>query len=177
MADQDTLRELLRRWGYAVVNRFGSYDEEGGEESILSKNRNLAPGTKENFLRQLVGRDGFDRRSFMAQNVRVEGMEILPGWACDPVRATNDADLPHERQAVVDIGIPDDLRWIDSAVASLERQSPLRAMILREQFCGTGTQQEKAARVQARYGGALSLRQYRYELARGLDWMRGRQAA
>lgn len=177
MAEQDTLRELLRRWGYAVVNRFGTPDEEGGEESILSKNRNLAPGTKENFLRQLVGRDGFDRRRFMAQNVRVEGMEILPGWACDPVRSSNDADRPHERRAVVDIGIPDELRWIDSAVASLERQWPLRAMVLREQYCGTGSQQEKAEKVAAQYGGSLTLRQYRYELTKGLDYLQGRRAA
>lgn len=177
MSSQDELRDLLRRWGYATVNRFVSTDPDDGEESILSKNRSLAPGTKENFLRQVVGRNGHERRAYMAQRAKVKGLALLPAWSCEPVRAANDADRPHERRAVIDLGIPHDLRWIDGAITSLGRQWPLRAMIIREEYCGTGAQQEKASRIEEAYGGVLSLRQYRYELARALDWMRGRQAA
>lgn len=177
MGEQDKLKDMLRRWGYATVNRFGVPDDEGGEESILSKNRNLAPGTKENFLRPLVGREGFDRRRHMAESARVRGMDLLPTWACDPVRASNDADHPHERHVVVDIGIPEDLRWINSSVSSLERQNPMRAMCIREEYCGTGTQQQKAERVAQRYGGKLSVWMYRREVQRALDWLGAREAA
>ena len=53
----------------------------------------------------------------------------------------------------------------------------LRSMVLREEFTGTGTQRMKAGRVARAYGGELTLRQYRAELQRALDWMGGKRAA
>ncbi|WP_267094663.1 hypothetical protein [Xanthomonas sacchari] len=38
----------------------------------------LAPGTVENAIRDLVGRDGSARRRFMAVRSGVEGMLVLP---------------------------------------------------------------------------------------------------
>lgn len=75
------------------------------------------------------------------------------------------------------MGVPDELRWIDRALAQLSRETPMRALILREEFCGVGTHRMKAARIEHQYGGTLTVRQYRYELQRALDWMRGRKAA
>lgn len=177
MADDEMINQL-RRWGYATVNRFAANDDgPSAGDSVLAKTRDLAPGTRENFERQLIGRDGEARLRWMAAKADVKGLAKLPAWSCDPIRSRNDADAPHERHAVVDLGVPDDLRWIDRALASLERQFPVRAMVVREEFCGVGTHRMKAGRVARLYGGQLSVRQYRYELQRGLDWMRGRVAA
>lgn len=59
----------------------------------------------------------------------------------------------------------------------MHRQYPLRALILRTEFTVSASQAVKARMVAEQYGGALSVRQYRYELSRGLDLMRGRAAA
>ncbi|WP_241201175.1 hypothetical protein [Lysobacter enzymogenes] len=138
--------------------------------------------------KQLIGRDGRSRRRLMARQLYDErsGAQILdmvPTWACDPMPARNDAGPPRDLRlgdgAAVDHGTPDDLRWIDIALSELERsgETPVRALIIREEFCGVGTQADKAASVARKYGGSLTLRQYRNELGRALDWMRGRRAA
>lgn len=175
---EDQLKTQLRRWGYAVVTRYASNDDGPRTgNSVLSRSRELAPGTRENYRRQVLGRNGDSRLRMMAKATEVPGLRKLPFWSCDPMPAKNDADAPHDRAAVVDLGIPDDLRWIDDAIRSLSRQYPVRASVLREEFCGTGTQRMKAGRVQRGYGGTLSIRQYRYELSLGLEWLRGKVAS
>ncbi|WP_064746792.1 hypothetical protein [Lysobacter antibioticus] len=172
------LKAELKRWGYYSVTRFAANDDGlSGGDSYLAKAKDLAPGTKERALRVLIGRDGESRRRLMADGAGVKGMHVVPTWACDPVPAKNDASPPSTTFAVVDLGIPDDLRWIDDAVRSLSRRYPVRAQVLREEFCGVGTQRMKAGRVSRGYGGALSLRQYKYELQLAMDWMRMRVAA
>lgn len=173
----DPIIEQLRRWGAAQVNRYALCRSDRSRH-VLEQARDLAPGTMERALRQLVGRDGRSRRKFMAERSGVQGMRILPVWAVDPVRAANDADKPHDNPEVaVDMGIPDDLRWLDRAIASMARQYPLRALIVRTEYTVAASQAAKARMVRDQYGGSLTLRQYRYELARALDWVRGSMAA
>lgn len=128
-------------------------------------------------MQDLVGRDGESRRRFMAARSGVQGMQILPTWAVDPVRAANDADKPHDNAEIaVDMGKPDDLRWVDRALASMARQYALRSLIVRTEFTVSASQAVKA-RMAEQYGGTLTLRQYRYELGRSLDLLRGKAAA
>jgi len=145
---------------------------------VLEKARDMAPGTRERALRDLVGRDGSSRRRFMADRSGVEGMGMLPAWAVDPVRSTNDADKPHDNPEIaVDVGIPDELRWVEQALASMMRQHPLRALVLHTEYTVSASQAVKARMVAEKYGGALSVWQYRRELQRAVDWMGGRAAA
>jgi hypothetical protein len=177
----DELIDQMKRWGNATVARYAANDDgPSAGDSVLARTTDFGMRykRKRDDEHQPVGRDGEERRRFMAARSGVRGMIVTPMWACDPVRATNDADAPHDRPAArVDIGIPDDLRWIETALIKLSRQYPLRALILREEFTGQGSQNVKAKRVQAKYAGALSKDQYRRELARALDWMRWSRAA
>lgn len=183
MSANDDLKEQLRRWGFRTVNRYArTWDGASNGDSVLALAKDMAPGTRENAARRLAPRDGGERRRFMAEKLCAAedaklSMRTVPMWAVDPVRASNDASRGHDNHAVVDLGIPDDLRWIERAVCSLSRQSPVRALVLREEFCGTGTQRMKAGRVERQYGGRLSVRQYRYELALALEWIRMKSAA
>lgn len=173
----DPLVEQLRQWGHAQANR---YAYSGAERSrhVLEHARDYAPKTVERAMRDLVARDGAERRRFMAARSGVDGMQILPTWAVDPVRSSNDADRPHDNPEIaVDMGIPDDLRWIDRALASIRRQSPVRALIVHVEFTVAASQAAKAHMVAEQYGGKLSVWQYRRELQRALDWMGGRMAA
>lgn len=160
----DEIRAILREWGTATVNR---YCVSHGDRSIhmLEQARDMAPGTKERAERELVGRDGTDRRRLMARAAGVESLETVPMWACDPIRSANDADPPHERSEIaVDAGIPDHLMWVERAIGRLERQFPLRAMILRTEYTVSASQAVKTHMVKEKYGGALSKWQYRREL-------------
>jgi len=177
MRSNDPLTEDLRRWGHAQVNRYAFSHAERGVH-VLQHARDLAPGTRERALRELVGRDGGDRRRFMGARTGVVGMHTLPMWAVDPIRSSNDASKPHDNPEIaVDLGTPDELRWVDRALASMQRQHPLRAMIVRTEFTASASQAVKARLVAERYGGALTLRQYRYELGKSLEWLRGAVAA
>ncbi|KIP87473.1 hypothetical protein SN15_01905 [Stenotrophomonas maltophilia] len=177
MRHEDELTKQLRRWGHAQVNRF-ALSRADRSVHVLDKVRDHAPQTRERALQDLVARDGAERRRFMAANSGVQGMRMLPLWAVDPIRASNDADHPHDNPEIaVDVGIPDDLRWVDRALASMARQYPLRELIVRTEFTVSASQAVKARMVGEKYGGALTLRQYRYELSKGVDWFRGRLAA
>ncbi len=177
MATDDYLVAQLRAWGHAQANRF-ALSRWDRSTHVLEKARDMAPGTRERALQDLVGRDGSDRRRFMAARSGVEGMGMLPAWAVDPVRATNDADKPHDNPEIaVDVGIPDNLRWVERALASMMRQHPLRALILHTEYTVSASQAVKARMVAEKYGGTLTLRQYRYELSKALDWFRGRAVA
>lgn len=177
MRNTDPLTEELRRWGHAQVNRF-ALSRADRSAHVLERARDMAPVTRERALQDLVARDGSDRRRLMAAGSGVKGMRIVPMWAADPIRAANDADRPHDNPEIaVDVGVPDELRWVDRALASMARQYPLRAQIVRTEFTVSASQAVKARIVSERYGGALTIRQYRYELSKGLDWCRGREAA
>lgn len=178
---KDFIRESLERWGAAVVNRYVRYyDGPSAGDSVLAKQRDLGLKSrlKREEEREIVRRDGTGRRLRMARELDSAGLEIVPMWAVDPVRASNDADHPHDRAPVaVDMGIPDDLRWIERELIALGRKYPMREQILREEYTTTGSQAAKAKRVADRYEGRLNLEQYRRELYRGIEWMLVRAAA
>lgn len=177
MRNEDPTVQALRAWGHAQANRY-ALSQADRSVHVLDKARDFAPGTTERALRDLVGRDGISRRRFMAQRSGVDAMHILPTWAVDPIRSTNDADHPHDNPEIaVDQGIPDNLRWVESALVAMERQNLLRAMVLRTEYTVSASQAVKARMVAEKYGGSLTLRQYRYELGKGLDWFRGSLAA
>lgn len=189
----DFIQEQLERWGAAVINRYARYyDGPSAGDSVLAKQRDLGLRSrrKQEDERKLVGRDGRSRLARMgeaassdpeatdsARGARLQ-MDAVPSWACDPVPAKNDASPPRTISAAyVDHGIPDELRWVEREVAALGRQFPIREKILRAEFTTTGSQAVKARRVEDEYGGKLTLRQYRYELYKGIDWLRAREAA
>ena len=177
MRNTDPLTEELCRWGHAQVNRF-ALSRADRSAHVLERARDMAPMTRVRALQDLVARDGTDRRRLMAAGSGVKGMRIVPLWAADPIRAANDADRPHDNPEIaVDIGVPDELRWIDRALASMERQHPVRALIVRTEFTVSASQAVKARMVAEKYGGTLSVWQYRRELQRGVDFMGGRIAA
>lgn len=169
----DPLIEDLRRWGLATAARYARHhDGRGAGDNVLAKTFKVANGKKVD--REIVKRDGTDRRRLMAARAGVQGLNIVPLWSCDPVRAANDASPPLDLEPVhVDPGVPDELRWVDRALSQMQRQHPLRARCVLEEFSGTGTQRMKAGRVQHDYGGKLSVWQYRREVERGVEWLRG----
>lgn len=170
---EEIIGRLLKDWGTATVNRH-VLPRADRSSHVLQQVRDQAPGTIARAARQLIGRGGQERRRFMADQYTDESltMRIVPVWAVDPVPCANDASRPHDNPPVaVDMGIPDDLLWLERAVNQMARQNHLRALCVREEYCGTGSQRIKAIRVTERYGGALTLRQYRYELTKARVWL------
>lgn len=186
MKQDDDLIRQLQSWGFHQVNRYRPYaanddGETAGRDHPISRAREFAPMTRQNVAKVLLGRDGRSRRRLMAAGMydderKSQILDIVPTWACDPVPASNDAGRPvaTSYEAAPDAGTPDDLRWIDRALAEMSRSAPFRALVVRQEFCGRGTQKEKAAAIAETYGGSVTVRQYRHELGRALDWMRGR---
>lgn len=179
------IREFLKAWGHAVANR---YAHSVGDRSphVLQQVRDLAPGSSENAMRQLRGRDGRDRRRFMAERSGVKGLRIIPMYAVDPVRASNDADLPHDNPEIpVDVGIPDHLLWVDRLVELMNLQKPVMAACVREEYCEVGSQAVKARRVNDICGLGYDEDEnpnfkpwmYRSELDKAIAWMEGFSAA
>lgn len=170
--DRTELERLLRSWGHAHATRY-FYARSDRASHVLARAKEQAPGTRENALRELIKRDGKGRRLYMAEKAGMAG-EMIPAWAVDPIRAKNDADAPHDNPEIaVDQGIPDVLRWIDRALAVVSRESPVRAMCVQVEYTEPGTQRHKAVIAAKRYGGKLSLWQYRREVQRGVDTIAG----
>lgn len=167
----------LRKWGIAQTARSERHDRD---EHVLSRAQDFAPGTRKRAALKLIGRGGLGRRTLMgaaAGRFTRDGKPIpVPMWSCDPVPprgATgggSDVPISIGHSAWVD-PMPDELRWISAAIAAIERKSVLRAMVVREEFMGTGTQRMKAARVQAQYGGRLTYDMYRKELRMGIEFL------
>lgn len=199
--------QLKRWGMATVARLAGNDDGFSMGDSVLAKQRDLGMRSKLRKAddHEIVGRDGEERRRYMAAKASMDRcagcgallspterkcpvcgaahagaklrLAVLPMWAVDPIPARNDAARPFDREPIpVDL-VPDDLQWINRALARLAREFPLREMIVREEFCGTGTHEMKAGRVQQRYGGKLTVRQYRTELQRALEWIRGSKAA
>lgn len=185
MKRTDDLRDLMQSWGFHQVNRYSEYrailSDEPATENPISKAREFAPMTRANVARKLIGRDGSSRRRLMAKQLwdpasGSQILEMVPMWACDPMPPrTQPAGGASTRRAAADTGSPDHLRWIDRAMSELARACLMRERVVREEFCGSGTHAEKAGRIEREYGGEFTLNQYRYELRRGMDFLRGRR--
>lgn len=170
----DALRAELKRWGYFTITRFTVFrDGVSAGDSVLAAALDLAPGTKEKAALELVGRDGTGRLVYMARKLGEQcGLDILPDWAVDPIRAKNDAGAPRSTYPEkADHGMPDEFRWIDRALSQIWRQSPIREMVVRQEFCERGTQRMKSRRVELHYGGRFTVAMYRHELKRALDFL------
>lgn len=195
----DELRKQMNAWGIASVNRY-AYSRSDLSTHQLARAVEVAPGTMAKAAKRLADRDGRSRRAFMA-TAATHGtamrMQAIPKWACEPVRAANDADPPRDHpENAVDQGIPDELRWIESALSQLSRESLLRAIIVRTEFTHSCSQTRKAViacdeyvKKMAELMGvapptlkdgqrpALNARQYREELDRALHWIAGARKA
>lgn len=185
MRNDDHLGKQLRSWGFAKVNRYTAARDPEATPDVhpISRARQFAPMTREKAALTLVGR-ATERRRLMAKQLEDCGVGILPADFVDPIRCVEsriDGPIPrpHEAKqgAAVDRGVPEDLRWIDRAISELSRVSKIRALCLEVEFCELGTHDRKAVIAAGRYGGKLSVWQYRRELRLALDWLRMKQVA
>ena len=167
-----TLDAALRAWGHAQVNRY-AVRQTAGERSAahpLRQAMDVAPGTTARALARLRGRDGHSRRAYMARDI--EGMRVAPMWSCDPVSCHDDAARPHDPPEIAhDMGIPDDLRWVDDAIRRLSRVSEITAAVLSVEFTAPSTarQAARARMVAERTGIQMQARRYRSELRSALQ--------
>jgi hypothetical protein len=177
----DEMRKILKEWGIATVNRY-CYTRGDRSIHVLSQVRDMQPKTKEDALRPLIPRDGSARRRLMAAGIPWDKpgnrMEMVPMWAAEPIRASNDAcppaDLP---EIAVDAGIPDHLIWVERELISLKRAYPMRELVVRTEYTVSASQAVKVNMVKDEYDGDLTLRQYRMELEKSIDWFVYRMAA
>lgn len=172
----DELVQQLRAWGEATLGRHAA-NEDGPPSATahpIARAREAAPGKKQTEFVP-VGRDGEERRRFMAKRAGVKKLHILPTWAVDPIRCVETS--PGGPGAAVDQGIPENLRWIDRAMMDLYRQNQVRGVCLRMEYCGFGFQSDKAAAAARALGCELTVRQYREELKLAREWLRGKIAA
>lgn len=168
-----SLRDYLRAWGQAEVSRY-CYTRSDRSHHMIAHAMEIAPGTKERAEKELVRRDGGDRRRLMAAAADIPKFNITPMWACDPVTAKNNADRPHDRAEIaVDTGLPDHLKWVERAVLQLKRKSDLQALIVRTEYTVSGSQGVKAHMVSDQIGTKLSKWQYRRELDLAESWLAG----
>ena len=162
-----TLDAALRAWGHAQVNRY-AVRQTAGERSgthPLRQAMDVAPGTAARALARLRGRDGHSRRKYMARDI--EGMRVAPMWSCDPVSCHDDASRPHDPPEIAhDMGIPDDLRWVEDAVGRLRRVSPTTAAVLYVEYTAPplARQNARARMVTEQTGVHMQARRYREEL-------------
>ena len=156
----DGLEELLRAWGDALVCREeGIARTSGGRTHALDRARDFAPGR--HYLAAIIGRDGTDRRMFMA--AAMGQARPVPMWAVDPVPCTASRPSPGRSYAA---GLPDHLRPLNDAIRALHRFDPLAAQALRQQNAGRGCQDDMAARL------GVSKRTFRSALTRGRNVLR-----
>ena len=172
MRQTDPITRQLERWGHAQALRHAAWAHT---HHPLESAADAAAGEPLAAVVRLAGRGSVSRRRMMAAGVGIDGMRAVPQWACSPVRCRDDSRQVCAATSI-DHGTPDDLRWIDLALAEVHRQSPIRAAVVRAEYTEPGTQEQKAGIVAAQYGGKLSVHQYRRELSRGLDWVRMRSS-
>jgi hypothetical protein len=168
----DELDALLREWG--ALSKYNEARQEGANDfHALQRAREFAPGTRARAAMRLVGRDGRDRRRLMARELETCGVRLVPMDYVDPVRAkangggglagpSRDSTPPH-------------LRRVAQAALELYRIDTLRGLCLNFEYCGYGSQSEKAERVAlAMNGQRVGLRIYREALAHAKGWMHAR---
>ena len=167
----DDLEQLLEEWG-----ALSKYEESRGEGStdfhVLQRARDFAPGTRARAAVRLVGRDGAERRRLMAAGLSACGVRIVPMDYVDPVAGTPTRKAgPRSRAESM---IPERLRAIHDAALELYRVDTLGGLVLRQEYCGYGSQHTKAERVSVAMGSPVGIRIYRESLARAKGWMHAR---
>lgn len=182
----DTLKESLKFWGHYQNHRYVEPATDDGRIGArlsqpmhpITQARQFAPGKKAD--RQLLGRGGLSRRLMMGARAGLQDRQgralPVPVWIADPIRCT-ETRLPAPRapSAAVMDATPDDLRWIDRALSELYRRNMVRALCVREEFAERGTQASRAESVAKKFGGKLTVWQYRKELHAGLAFLEGKR--
>ena len=112
----------------------------------------------------------------MARDLKPCGVRLVSPAYIDPIPCTSSrggsgasAEARH---------IPETLRPVDEAARMLHRVDTLMGLCLRYEYCGYGSQGDKAAYVSSALGAGqtICLRVYREALARAKGWMMGRLA-
>jgi len=167
----EDVEKLLSEWG--ALSKYTAQRKEGTTDAhILERGRAFAPGTRQRAAARLVGRDGFDRRRIMAAGLASCGINIVGTNFVDPIPCNESRHVgPH--QSVAD-SVPPHLRRINAIASDLYRADTLCGLCLRQEYCGYGTQADKAARVGVALGMAIGVRIYREALARAKGWVMGR---
>ena len=110
----------------------------------------------------------------MAASLSACGVRIVRQDFVDPVRA-KDTRSHGPRERVAD-AIPAHLRAVNAAALELYRIDTVRGLVLRQEYCGYGSQSMKAERVSLALGDGrpMGLRVYRESLERARGWIAGR---
>ena len=175
MNDQE-LEQLLTEWG--ALSKYQQARTEGATDfHILQRARDFAPGTRARAAQRLIGRDGTARRTYMARDLAVCGVRMVPMAYVDPVKGSGSSKGGGISDAPVRDNTPLYLRRVEQAALELYRIDTLRGLVLRQEYCGYGPQAEKAERVSVAVGSRIGLRVYRESLAHAKGWMHGRLAA
>ncbi len=168
------LEQLLEEWG--ALSRYEEAREEGASDfHVLQRAREFAPGTRERAAVRLVGRDGGERRRLMAKELRACGVRVVPMAYVDPAagkqtRKAGPASRPGD-------SIPERLKAVHASALELYRANTLGGLVLRQEYCGYGSQVAKSERVTLVIGAPIGLRMYRETLARAKGWMHARLLA
>ena len=170
----DELECLLVEWG--ALSKYEEARDEGATDfHVLQRARDFAPGTRERAAARLVGRDGGDRRRFMAGGLAACGVRIIPMDYVDPIAGSPTRKAGPRSRA--ESAIPERLRAVHDSALALYRVDTLGGLVLRMEYCGYGSQTTKAERVSVAMESPVGLRIYRESLARAKGWMHARMLA
>lgn len=167
------LEELLQEWG--ALSKYQQARTEGASDfHVLQRAKDFAPGTRAKAARRLIGRDGYERRAYMARDLAACGVRAVPMSYVDPVKGTESRKGGGISDAPARDDTPPHLRRVKAAASELYRIDTLRGLVLRQEYCAYGPQVEKAERVSEALGSRIGLRVYREALAHAKGWMQGR---
>lgn len=170
----DELERLLEEWG--ALSKYEAAREEGASDfHVLQRARDFAPGTRERAAARLVGRDGGERRRLMARELAACGVRVVPMAYVDPVAGSPTRKAGPRSRA--EDWIPARLRAVHDSALELYRVDTLGGLVLRQEYCGYGSQHAKAERVTIAMDSPVGIRVYRESLARAKGWMHARLMA
>jgi hypothetical protein len=172
MTDNE-LEELLRQWG--ALSKYTEARKEGASDfHALQRAREFAPGTRARAAMRLVGRDGHDRRKLMARELGACGVRLVPMDYVDPVKGSDSRKGGGVSSCPARDDTPPHLRPVAAAALHLYRVDTLKGLCLRQEYCGYGSQSDKADRVSLAMESPVGLRMYREALAHARGWMQAR---
>lgn len=173
---EDELDTLLIEWG--GLSKYQQSRAEGPTDfHVLQRARDFAPGTRKRAAQRLVGRDGGERRAYMARDLQACGVRKVPMDFVDPVKGYGASKGGGICDSPARNSTPVHLRPVEQAAKELYRVDTMRGLVLRQEYCGYGPQVEKAERVGLAIGSRVGLRMYREALAHARGWMMAKLAA
>lgn len=179
----DELETLLRAWGRAYgESRPDEWaeDESPTGDSPTARGLAFAPGSRTEAVRQLASqkRAGYGRLALMAASSGVQGMAMVPTWACEPVRARGLVRTTGGVGPSSDAWFTPEVERVQSAWIAMHRYDRLRAICLQVEYQVRGIRQrDKAAMVAGRTLQQVGLKRYRDELRAARVWIHARLAA